>query len=157
MAADWIGDVLDAFKPKRVVRIQISTFGLYPVADPVQASRKLRNAYYKNEPIRQLWPDSLRQHQDHFHSALDLLIPTDEKGGAVSVVVGVVGPTNIGEFFVQPDPERDSRWWMGIRYLRNETDVEGINDPKRAYTRAVELGVRESSELFSSALQQMFE
>lgn len=155
VAADWISDVVDAFNPKRVVRVQVSTFSLYPVVDPVQASRKLRNAYYKNEPLRQLLPDSLRQHQDHFHSALDLLVPTDKRGGAVSVVVGVVGPTNIGEFFIQPDPERDARWWMGIRYLRNELSVEGIDDPKRAYRQAVDLGMRESSELFTNVLHEI--
>lgn len=156
VAAEWVNDALDAFNPKRVVRIQISTFGLYPVSDPIQASRKLRNVYYKNEAIGRLWPDSLRRHQDRFHSALDLLIPVDDHGSAVSVVVGVVGPVNIGEFFVHPDAERDAQWWMGIRYLRHELNVEGIDQPKRAFGRAVELGVQASSHLFTSALQEIF-
>jgi hypothetical protein len=155
LAADWVGDALEVFNPKRVVRAQISTFSLYPVEDSVQASRKLRNVYYRNEAMDHLWPDSLRQHRDRYHSAVDLLVPIDDRGSAVSVVIGVVGPVNITEFFVYPNADRDGQWWMGMRYLRSVRNVEGIDNPAQTFADAVRVGVAESSELFRSALQEI--
>jgi hypothetical protein len=150
----WIGDALDVFQPKRVVRAATSLFALYPVDDITEASTKLRELHQGSTPLQDLFPDSLREHRDSFHSAIDFLVPLDDEGSNVSVVIGAVGPIHKGGFFIEPDEERDNTWWMGIRYDRRRlAEAEGLKEPGLALKRMAQRSMADVEHLAEHALE----
>jgi hypothetical protein len=131
IAADFISDGLEVLRPKRVVRVAVNLFGLYPVPDMIQASRRLRSTFYRSEALEAVLPESERTRSD-FHSAIDFIVPDGDSGTNLSVIVGAVGPPHRGSFFAVADPERDDQWWIGLRVERREVVEQGISNPRRA-------------------------
>lgn len=147
----FICEALEVLKPKRVVRVGVNLFALYPVSNIQQASRKLRGAYYRNDPLEQVLPESVRAERDRFHSAIDFIVPKDN-GVGLSVVVGAVGPPHTGVFLQVPDPKRDSQWWMGFRLERRQVDEEGIDDTERVMTTVLTTAEADYEHVVSAVL-----
>lgn len=128
LGLDWFRDVYEVLNPRRTVRLAVQLFGLYPVDNPVQASRRLRGHFYRNEHLRAVLPERLADHQDTFHAAIDWLVA--EGDATSSLIAGAVGPPHQGQFFQWPDEERDGQWWLGFNVNLARLDTEtGIDDP----------------------------
>jgi hypothetical protein len=134
----WIGDVLVALKPQRVVRASVTVVALYPVEDIVAASAALRAAYYNEQHLDELLPPSLNEYRQAFHSAVDFFVPTSDEGSAVSAIAGAVGPPHRGTLFLEPDEERDDQWWMGVKYERRRVQPDGLPDTSAALKKLVQ-------------------
>jgi hypothetical protein len=147
LVTDWYSDVLQAFDPKRVVQITVDVFALYPVDDAVTTSQRLRAAYYSDGKLKSLLPDDLHERRDDFHAAIDFIVPLDENQSSVSVVVGTVGPMHKGTFFNIADEERDSAWWLGIRYERKRVDPEGHRDVVGRITKMAKMSVSDTEQI----------
>jgi hypothetical protein len=136
LAEDWFRDVTEVLRPQRVVRLALQLFGLYPITDPEQASRRLRSRYYRNENLAALLPQRLRANQDRFHAAVDMLILHGDE--PTTAIVGVVGPPHAGTFFNFPDEERDTSWWMGLNMTATVPGPQGIPDPEERLDQLLE-------------------
>jgi hypothetical protein len=136
LTPQWMRDVQEALRPRRTVRVTVALFGLYPVDDPVQVSRRLRRHFYRNDNLNAVLSDSLRQHQDHYHAAIDWIVLDDDR--RTSLVAGVLGPPHKGAFFTFPDDERDQDWWFGFNYTHNRGSEDGIADTPNEAVAAVE-------------------
>jgi hypothetical protein len=44
----------------------------------------------------------------------------------------VVGPPHRGQFFAFPDPDRDSKWWMGFNLSSWRLVDDGISAPLKS-------------------------
>lgn len=152
---DWFADALEVLRPKRVVRVVVSLFGLYPLADALQASRKLRDWAYTKESLEAVLPPSAQQHRDRFHSAVDFLVPEGDSGTGLSVIVGAVGPPHRGSFFVQADKKRDSTWFMGFRVERKLIEERGIKDARRSLTSIVKETKADHDHVAQAVLNQI--
>jgi hypothetical protein len=51
LAKQWLSEVHEVLQPRQTVRVNAQLFGLYPVGDPIQVSRRLRGRYYRNENL----------------------------------------------------------------------------------------------------------
>lgn len=147
LVSEWYSDVLEVLKPKRCVRMSVDVFALYPIDDPIEASTRLRSAFYNAEKVKQILPDDLHERRDDFHAALDFIVPLDEQGSAVSVVVGAVGPLHKGLFFAQPDEARDNQWWLGVRYDRRRIEPEGHKDVLGRITKMAKVSVADTEQV----------
>jgi hypothetical protein len=146
IASDFIGDALTALNPKRVVRVEVSLFGLYPLDDVVDASRRLRSIFYgDSQALARVLPPTVRNQRGKWYSAIDFIVPETDEGTGLSVIVGPVGPPHRASFFSVPDSDRDSRWWMGFRVERRRVEERGIRDPRVALSR-ISSGVMEEYE-----------
>jgi hypothetical protein len=133
----WLQEVHEVLRPKKVTRVLIQLFALYPIDDAVQVSRRLRTHFYRNDHLERVLPDRLREERDRYHAAVDFLVPRED--GITSLIAGVVGPVHAGSFFSFPDKDRDERWWMGLNYTLNRPGGdEGMADPAAAVRQAVE-------------------
>lgn len=127
LALRWAGDVIEVLKPQRVVRLYVNLFCLYPTGNAEVASARLTERYYRRDRVAQVlpeaWPGS------RHHAIEGIVVDGDENR---SVVVGVVGPPHRGSgYFMSQNPDRDGRWWIGLRYIRVvANEAEGIEDPR---------------------------
>jgi hypothetical protein len=129
-AAEWVGDVMEVLQPKRVTRLAVMWFAMHAVADPVGASKKLRDRYYQPDKLETLLPE---RDTGNFHNAVEIFLNDGPK--QTSIVIGVIGPPHKGTYLSVPDADRDSRWWMGIRVHTVIFDEDnGVADPKPAVT-----------------------
>ena len=74
LALQWLSDVYEVLQPRRVTRISVQMFGLYPVTNPEQASRRLRSHYYRSDNLKAALPERLRGQEDRFHSAINWIV-----------------------------------------------------------------------------------
>jgi hypothetical protein len=151
----WLTDALQVLKPKRVVRLVVSLFALYPLDDAVQASRKLRGWAYRSQNLAAVLPPSAERHRDRYHSAIDFLVPDGDSGTALSVVVGAVGPPHRGSFFVHPDDERDGRWWMGFRVERRQVEEGGLEQPRKLLTTILKTTNADCEHIVQAVLSEI--
>lgn len=123
LAKEWHRDVLEVLQPKRVIRLAVQWFALYPVSNPNLASKRLRERYYASGGASKLKPERYSS----FHSAVETFIVEDPERW--TLVMGVVGPPHDGQFFTAKDEDRDSQWWMGIRIQLVHDAPDGIDQP----------------------------
>lgn len=106
LTENWLGDVLAVLQPKRTVRMSALVFGLYPIENPDQASRLLRDEFFQSGKLNRLKPERFAS----YHSALNgLLLLGDTQ---TSYVLGAVGPPHKGTFSASPTQAATSagRW-----------------------------------------------
>jgi hypothetical protein len=149
--ADWVGDVMDVLQPKRVTRLAVNWMALHRATDPEGVSAKLRARYYQEEKLVALLPN--REFGD-FHDAVEIFLHDGPK--QTSIVLGVVGPPHRGMFFLSPDPERDSAWWLGIRVLTVILDEEnGVQDPVAATQGLIDESYADLMNVVSHSFQAL--
>jgi hypothetical protein len=154
LAVDWLGDVNEVLQPSKVTRMSVQIFGLYPVVDPSQASRRLRSRYYRADNLAEVLPPALREHQDRFHAAINWLVPDGDRQS--SLVLGVVGPLHGGAFFTFPDAERDGQWWMGVNLIVIRSDnVAGIGDPLQGLRTLIDEAETEFEHVAGTVLREV--
>jgi hypothetical protein len=153
LANEWFADVFEVLKPRRTVALSASWFQLYPAGNPERASRKLRDAYYggHDAQLSRLKPARFSS----YHSAVEMLMVQGPIAG--SVIIGVVGPPHRGQFFANDISDRDSRWWVGVRYnLRHNSD-DGIEDPVAAIENLIDESARDLDQIALAALPRIVE
>ena len=142
----WLSDVIAVLNPRRITRLSVGWFGLYPITDAPHASKLLRERYYTSAVAR-LTP------QDRFpvlHSAADSFLVNGPE--QLSVIVGVVGPPHKGLFFAHPSNERDSRWWMGVRVNAAILNEDGIGKSIPELKRLVDQSYNDFNHACMTAL-----
>jgi hypothetical protein len=122
-AVSWISDVYTVLSPRRVIGTQVQWFLLHPIDNAERSSRLLRDRYYNATNSARLKPSRYGS----YHSAVENVVTQGPE--MYTVVLGVVGPPHKGQFFSSDDPERDARWWMGLRIAFSFKDEDGIDDP----------------------------
>jgi hypothetical protein len=152
LVQNWITDCVAVLQPKRTVRANVSLTALYPVDDIGEASKRLRAAYYREGSLEDVFPASLHEYRQSFHSALDFLVPLDDEGSGVSVIIGAIGPPHRGTFFVDADEERDDEWWMGMKYERRRVELEGLKDPVAVASKMARRSVSDLQEIAAAVL-----
>jgi hypothetical protein len=154
IGAEWLGEVYEVLKPQKVTRVTVQLFGLYPIADPVPISRKLRGHFYRQSHLEAVLSERLREERDRFHAAVDVFVPRED--GIVSLVAGAVGPLHSGGFFAFPDEERDARWWMGFNYgLMCPGGDDGFDDPVATVSQAMKDAERDLDAAAEAVLGQI--
>lgn len=154
IAVEWLRDAVEVLKPKRTTRAQTQLFGLYPVEDAVQASRRLRGRYFRADNLESLLPNRLRNERDRFHAAVNWFIPTGDR--THSLIAGAVGPPHQGQFFAWPNPERDRQWWMGLNLvLLDANDDPGIDDPVAVIERQMRDAFEDLAHIAGALLQDV--
>jgi hypothetical protein len=153
---DWIADVFEVLRPKRAVRVAVVLFFLYPVTNAAQASRNLRGKFYRPSAVEGILPSGLLKHRDRYHSAVDMIVPLDDNGSFVSVVIGAVGPLHQGQFFATPDPERDRSWFLGMRYHAQHLDPDGFSDAPAVLKRTLESHLSDATGMFGRSLEEIY-
>lgn len=123
LASQWFEDVYEVLKPKRTTGIRAECFGLYPVRNPHSASTRLRDRFYKDDDLGKIIPENFERP----YWAVNSLAEDGEI--TRSLIVGVVGPPHKGEHFVVANPQRDDKWWMGIKVAYTRVNESGILDP----------------------------
>jgi hypothetical protein len=128
VADHWFPDVYEVLAPRKTVRMNVQLFGLYPITNAEQVSRRLRGHFYRNEHLLAALPDRLREHQDSLHGAINWISIGDQDGTKrlTSLIAGIVGPVHAGAFFTFANAERDQGWWMGINVTLSRIGEEGI-------------------------------
>jgi hypothetical protein len=119
----WFDDVYAVLKPKRTVAVTVNWFALYPVTNPDQMSARIRDRYYREGSMTRLKWDRFPS----YHSAAEMLMYREPE--QASLILGVVGPPHAGEYFVAGDPDRDSRWWLGLRFAYGRREQSGVDEP----------------------------
>jgi hypothetical protein len=156
IASDFIDDALTALNPKRVVKVEVSLFGLYPLDDQAEASRRLRSIFYgDSEALTRVLPPTVRNQREKWHSAVDFIVPETDEGTGLSVVIGPVGPPHRGSFFSVPNADRDTRWWMGFRVDRRRVEERGIRDPGVALSRIMSGVLEEYEHVAGTVLREI--
>lgn len=123
IAAAWHKDAMTVLVPRRTTQLVVGWFLLHPISNPEKSSRLLRERYYKSEATALLKPERYSS----YHSAVETLI--DQGDEAYTIVLGVVGPPHKGQFFAHAGPDRDSRWWMGLRTSYSRRNDDGLEEP----------------------------
>jgi hypothetical protein len=153
----WIADALAVLKPKRVVRASVSLVALYPVDDIHKTSENLRAAYYQADAVKDMFPESIRDYRDRFHSAVDFFAPFDDEGSGVSLILGALGPPHRGIFFAEADPERDDQWWLGMKYERRRVAAAGLHDAHATLVKMSRRSLSDLHDMADSALERVIE
>jgi hypothetical protein len=131
IAEQWFPDVFDVLAPRKTVRMNVQLFGLYPLENAgqaVQASRRMRSRFYRNDNLLAAFPDRLAEQRDSLHAAINWI--AIEEGRQNSLIAGIVGPVHAGLFFTYPKPERDEAWWVGVNLTLSEFNTEDGIEPE---------------------------
>jgi hypothetical protein len=142
LAEEFLGEALQVLQPKRIVRVAVTRFGLYP-SDGMQVMRRLRGHFYRNEHLERVLPPSALNYRDQYHAAIDFIVPESDNGTGLSAVVGAVGPPHKNVFFAVPDSERDNRWWIGFRVDRRLVNEEGFDDAQGALAATLQTAAQD--------------
>ena len=154
LTEDWFREVYEVVKPRRTVRLLVQRFGLYPVRDPTQVSRKLRGAFYRNENLQTVLSDRLKPYRDSFHAAVDWLVVDGDH--RTSLIAGAVGPPHEGTFFQFPNKQRDDAWWFGFNLNHGLVNVEtGIDDPLDKLAELVQTSKTDYGHMTDTVLREV--
>ncbi|HEY1848604.1 MAG TPA: hypothetical protein VGG37_05335 [Opitutaceae bacterium] len=151
-AGQWLNDVLAVLKPKRVTRLVAHWFALYPLSNKdaaLAANRRLKVHYFRDGV------DAL-QPQD-YEANFSAVSGGSTRGDLMwSYEFGIVGPQHKGAFFGVADDDRDSRWWMGLKFNLNRSNDDGIDEPSTAIEALLQEGAGEYERLVQAAMSSIF-
>ena len=124
LAERWLNDVYETLEPRRTISARVQVIGLYPVRDPMRASHKLRERYYKADTLNRLVPSRFPD----FHAAIEGVALDGDP--PMSWIVGVYGPYLAGQgLFTFGNAARDSEWWMCVRTFSVQQNENGLDAP----------------------------
>ncbi len=141
----WLSDVYKVLKPKKTTRARVDLIGLHPISDPDRVSQLIRARFYNDGELSKVVPE----HFGSFHSAVEGIASAHDP--RISFVMGVVGPVHENQFFAFPDPDRDSRWWLGLRLAYQYADDEGIDNPLEIVRDTVGMARNDFASISSKA------
>jgi hypothetical protein len=120
-AKRWLRDVLEVLSPRRTTKVRLSWFALYPFAtqqSAESADARLKARYFDESNLEPLLPDG---YSSHFAAVNSFCM---DQGRQWSLEMGLVGPPHKGNFFAVPVAERDTKWWMGLKFTLIRRDEE---------------------------------
>lgn len=120
-AKRWLRDVLEVLSPKRTTKFRLSWFALYPFPNQQAAERadvRLKDRYFNETNLEPLLPEG---YDSHFAAVNSFCVEQDRQW---SLEMGLVGPPHQGNFFAVPLAERDTQWWMGLKFTLIRRDEE---------------------------------